>query len=455
MTKPTLHPTYPFGLPTIAAVSAFVLIVLASAGCASPSEAQGSAIAPGADYGPRPALAAPDLSHDVQRYNTQTAWPDDTTPQAPAGFVVTTFATGLESPRWLYVMNNGDVLVSQARSKPKPSKDAEDLVKSAGQRQSGTITGASPDRITLLRDTNGDGKADEQHVLLDNLNQPFGMAFIAPFLYVANTDGVWRYPYKPGQNRIDAAGQKIMDLPAGGYNNHWTRNIIATADKTRLLVSVGSASNAGEFGLDTERRRANILSIDLNGDDERVVASGLRNPNGMDWEPATGALWTAVNERDNLGDDLVPDYITSVKPGGFYGWPFSYWGQHPDPRMKGQGQDLVARALVPDYAMGNHTASLGLAFYNDDAFPEAYRGGAFIGQRGSWNHSEYAGYKVMFVPFEAGQPSGPPQDFLTGFLADRKTGETYGRPVGVAVDRTGDLLVADDTGNAIWHVRAQ
>lgn len=454
MKTSTPRPTYPFGLPTLAALTAFALIILTSAGCALPSDAQ-TVDRTATDYGPRPALPAPDMSHEVQRYNTQTAWPDETTPQAPAGFEVTRFAAGLESPRWLYVMNNGDVLVSQARSKPKPTESAEDVKKSAGQRQSGTITGASPDRITLLRDTNGDGVADEQHVLLENLNQPFGMVFIAPYLYVANTDGVWRYAYKPGQTRIADAGEKIMSLPAGGYNNHWTRNIIASADQTRLLVSVGSASNAGEFGLDTEKRRAAILSVDLDGRDERVLASGLRNPNGMDWEPATGALWTAVNERDNLGDDLVPDYITSVQPGGFYGWPFSYWGQNVDPRLKDHGESLVARAIVPDYAMGNHTASLGLAFYTGKTFPQAYKGGAFVGQRGSWNHSDFAGYKVTFVPFDAGKPSGPPQDFLTGFMADRKTGETYGRPVGVVVDRAGALLVADDTGNMVWRVQAK
>lgn len=329
--------------------------------------------------------------------------------------------------------------------------DPDDEKKSEGQKQSGTVTGDSPNRVTLLRDTDNDGRADERHVLLEGLNQPFGMAYVAPYLYVANTDGVMRFPYETGQTHIKDPGQKIMSLPAGGYNNHWTRNIIASADKKRLLVSVGSASNAAEYGMKEEARRANILSIDLDGKNEKVYGAGLRNPNGMAFEPETGALWTAVNERDNLGDDLVPDYITSVQPGGFYGWPYSYWGKNRDPRVEG-GDDLVARAIVPDYAMGNHTASLGLTFYTAEAFPSRYRGGAFVGQRGSWNRSKFSGYKVAFVPFKNGVPAGPVEDFLTGFMPDANTGDTYGRPVGVAVDARGGLLVADDTGNTVWRV---
>jgi len=344
---------------------------------------------------------------------------------------------------------------SSARTLPKKSDnkktDPDDEKKSEGQKQSGTVTGDSPNRVTLLRDTDNDGRADERHVLLEGLNQPFGMAYVAPYLYVANTDGVMRFPYETGQTHIKDPGQKIMSLPAGGYNNHWTRNIIASADKKRLLVSVGSASNAAEYGMKEEARRANILSIDLDGKNEKVYGAGLRNPNGMAFEPETGALWTAVNERDNLGDDLVPDYITSVQPGGFYGWPYSYWGKNRDPRVEG-GDDLVARAIVPDYAMGNHTASLGLTFYTAEAFPSRYRGGAFVGQRGSWNRSKFSGYKVAFVPFKNGVPAGPVEDFLTGFMPDANTGDTYGRPVGVAVDARGGLLVADDTGNTVWRV---
>ena len=406
-------------------------------------------------YGPNPHLPEPDSSHKVQKFNTQTEWPEGAKPKAPEGFNVTPFARNLPTPRWMYVMDNGDVLVAQARSKAEAAEKPEDVKKTAGQRQSGTITGTSPDQITLLRDTNGDGEADVREVLLDGLNQPFGMVYIAPHLYVANTDGIMRFPYEPGQNKIDQPGEKIMSLPAGGYNNHWTRNIIANQDNTGLMVSVGSASNVGEFGMDEEKRRANILSIDLDGKNEKIFAAGLRNPNGMAWEPKTGALWTAVNERDDLGDGLVPDYITSVKEGGFYGWPYSYWGKHPDPRMQGKGQALVDKAITPDYAMGNHTASLGLAFGGGDAFPEAYRDGVFVGQRGSWNKSEYSGYKVVFVPFKDGRPAGDHKDFLTGFLADDATGETYGRPVGVAFDKSGGLLVSDDTGNAIWRVSQQ
>lgn len=405
-------------------------------------------------YGASPQLPPPDLKHDVKNFSTQTEWPSDASPKAPAGFTVTRFADRLDSPRWLHVLENGDVLVAEARTKTKPAKDAEDVEKAGLQRQSGTITGRSADRITLLRDTDGDGKADQRMVLLEHLNQPFGMLALNGYLYVGNTDGVVRYPFTPGQTRIDGRGEKIMDLPAGGYNNHWTRNLIASADGRTLYVSVGSASNVGEFGMQEERRRANILAIDPDGKNERVFGSGLRNPNGMAWEPTTGKLWTVVNERDNIGNELVPDYLTSVQDGGFYGWPYSYWGKHADPRMKGQGKDLVARAITPDYALGNHTASLGLLFYTASAFPAQYRGGAFIGQRGSWNNATFTGYKVIYVPFADGKPAGRPQDFLTGFMPDSKTGETYGRPVGVSVDTRGGLLVADDTGNIVWRVAA-
>ena len=414
----------------IASVAAVVVSIFA-ADLVFASEPAAVATQPGRSDGPRPALPAPDPTHSVQRHSTQVGWPDATAPDAPDGFVVTEFAADLESPRWLYVLPNGDVLVAQAGSH------------------------SSPDRITLLRDTNGSGHADVHKVLLKDLHQPFGMAYIAPYLYIANTDSIWRYHFRAGDEEIDDRGEKILDLPAGGYNNHWTRNIISNADKSRLLITVGSASNAGELGAGPETRRANILSINLDGSDERVVASGLRNPNGMAWEPETGALWTVVNERDNLGDNLVPDYLTRVQAGGFYGWPYSYWGHHLDPRLKPAHDEQVNKAIVPDYALGNHVAPLGLAFYTDDAFPDVYRGGAFIGEHGSWNSSTYTGFKVVFVPFENGRPSGRPRDFLTGFLPDRKSGHTYGRPVGVAVDALGALLVADDAGNRVWRVSAQ
>jgi glucose/arabinose dehydrogenase len=318
---------------------------------------------------------------------------------------------------------------------------------------SGSV-GVSQNRIVLLRDADRDGVAETRSVFLDNLNQPFGMTLVGDTLFVANTDGVMRFPYKEGDRRIEAPGDLILSLPAGGYNNHWTRNVVAKPDGRKLYVSVGSASNVGEYGMDEEVRRANILEINLDGSGEKVFAAGLRNPNGMAWQPATGALWTAVNERDGLGDDLVPDYITSVREDGFYGWPYSYFGKNEDPRLKGKRPELVARAIVPDYAVGSHTASLGLVFYSGRAFPEHYRGGAFVGQRGSWNRLRFAGYKVLFVPFRDGEPAGPPEDFLTGFMANPQTGEAHGRPVGLGVLEDGSLLVTDDAGNMVWRVQA-
>ncbi|HEX6012570.1 MAG TPA: sorbosone dehydrogenase family protein, partial [Geminicoccaceae bacterium] len=304
----------------------------------------------------------------------------------------------------------------------------------------------------LFRDADGDAHPEIRETLLAGLNQPFGMALLDGSLYVANTDGVLRFPYRPGETRIEARGEKILDLPAGGYNNHWTRNIVVGPGGWKLYVTVGSASNVGEFGMDEERRRACILEIDSDGGNERLYASGLRNPVGLDFEPETGVMWTAVNERDELGDELVPDYITSVREGGFYGWPYAYFGRNEDPRLAGQRPDLVARSLTPDLAVGSHTASLGLVFYTGTAFPERYRGGAFIGQHGSWNRAELSGYKVAFVPFAQGRPSGPMEDFLTGFVADGDRSLVHGRPCGVVMLPDGSLLVADDAGNRIWRV---
>jgi glucose/arabinose dehydrogenase len=289
-------------------------------------------------------------------------------------------------------------------------------------------------------------------IFLQGLRQPLGMLLLGDQFYVANTDGLWRYPYEAGKTSIQAQGQKLLELPAGGYNNHWTRNLLANADGSKIYVSVGSASNVAEYGIEEERRRANILEVNPDGSGERIYASGLRNPVGMGWAPGTSTLWTVVNERDYLGDDLVPDYLTGVKEGGFYGWPYAYFGMHEDPRLAGQRPDLVSQTLVPDVALGAHTASLGLAFYTGNAFPEKYRGGAFIGQHGSWNRTELSGYKVVFVPFKDGRPSGEPEDFLTGFIANRETSEVYGRPVGLVVLPDGDLLVADDASNTVWRV---
>jgi glucose/arabinose dehydrogenase len=349
------------------------------------------------------------------------------------------------------VTPNGDILVAEASTESKGLKKVTEKISGKSESQN---TGESANRITLFRDADNDGNPELRQVLLFGLNQPFGMLVLGNSLYVANTDGIVQYPYQAGQTQIKSEGKKIMDLPAGGYNNHWTRNIIANADTTKIYVAVGSASNIGEHGMENEIRRANILEVNPDGTNERIYASGLRNPVGMGLAPGTNELWTAVNERDELGDDLVPDYLTSVKDGGFYGWPYAYFGPHEDPRMKGQNPALVQKTLKPDVALGAHTAALGLAFYNQKTFPKKYHNGAFIGQHGSWNRSELSGYKVVFVPFNEGRPSGDPEDFLTGFIANAAKSEVYGRPVGIAVLPDGALLVADDASNTIWKIQA-
>jgi glucose/arabinose dehydrogenase len=316
------------------------------------------------------------------------------------------------------------------------------------RRAGGTVPSA--DRITLLRDTNADGIAETRSEFLAGLRSPFGMALIGNDFYLANTDSIVRYTYKPGDTRIAGPGTKVVDLPAGTINHHWTKNILASPDGSRLYVTIGSNSNAAENGIENETGRAAILEVDLATGRSRVFASGLRNPNGLDWEPQTGALWTAVNERDELGSDLVPDFMTAVRDGAFYGWPYSYYGQHLDARVTPQRLELVARAIAPDYALGAHTASLGLAFYRGGLLPKHYDGGVFIGQHGSWNREPRSGYKVIFVSFANGRPVGPPEDVLTGFVD--AGGDALGRPVGVAMDRAGALLVADDVGNAVWRV---
>ena len=394
-----------------------------------------------------PKLPPPNATPSAVKFPRVIGWPAGKTPTAPPGFTVTLYADGLDSPRWLHVLPNGDVLVAEARTLPKPEAPPE--VKK-GFEQSKTVTGTSANRITLLRDADKDGKPEVREVFAEKLNQPFGMCLVGETLFVANTDSVVRFPYKDGQTKVEGQGTPVLYLPIGGYNNHWTRNLLANKDGSKLYISVGSASNVGEKGMKEEALRANILECNLDGTGLRVFASGLRNPVGMDWEPTTGALWTAVNERDELGDELVPDYMTSVKDGGFYGWPYSYFGKNEDPRRKGERPDLVAKALVPDLALGSHTASLGLTFYRGEAFPEKYRGGAFVGQRGSWNRSKFAGYRVAFVPFKDGKPAGEPEDFLTGFIANDD--EVYGRPVCVATAPDGALLVTDDVTNRIWRV---
>ena len=413
-----------------------------------------AASAQNAGMGPDPKLPAPDEKHSATKYAKVIGWPDNGAPKAPAGFKVTRFASGLDSPRSLHVLPNGDVIVAESITEAGVA-DVAKPVKTVGMMQAGSTALKGANRVTLLRDTNNDGVADERHVLLTDLKQPFGLAYLNDTLFVANTDGVIRYPYKAGDTRkIEAKGQLILALPAGGYNNHWTRNLLSTRDGKSLFVSVGSGSNAGENGLDLEVGRAAIHQVSLDGADHRIVASGLRNPVGMSIEPVTGNLWTAVNERDMLGDDLVPDYITSVTVGGFYGWPFSYFGKNPDPRLAGQGEFFINRALKPDYATGPHTATLGIQFSTGTTLPAEYRGGAFIAQRGSWNRSAFSGYKVMYVPFRDGKPEGEARDFLTGFMADGEKGEVHGRPVGVFQDQRGGILVTDDAGNSIWRVAA-
>ena len=378
-------------------------------------------------------LPPPDPSKAATRFAKVVGWPKGTMPQPAQGFSVALFADGLSSPRWPYVLPNGDVLV--AESEGQPSK--------------------SPNRVTLLRDKDGDGRADTKTVFLEGVRQPFGLLLVGDSLYVGNTNALVRLPYRAGESKITAGETKVLDLPAGGYNNHWTRNVIANADGTKLFISVGSGTNVDEEKEDQkDERRAAILEADPAGSAMRVYASGLRNPVGLALHPETKELWTVVNERDMLGDELVPDYLTSVKEGAFYGWPYSYFGPIEDPRKKGERPDLVAKAIPPDYSLGSHVAPLGLVFYTGASFPARYRNGAFIALHGSWNRSEFAGYKVVFVPFVDGRPAGPPEDFLGGFIQDGKASTVHGRPVGLAVLQDGSLLVTDDGANCVWRVTA-
>ena len=405
--------------------------------------------------GAHPMLPPPDKSLvPTVNFSQAEPWPAGRKPIAPDGFKVTLYAAGLDHPRWLYVLPNGDVLVAEASTAPREPNSIRDRVQFWLQSGSGAIK-QSANRITLLRDSRRSGEVDGRFTFASGLNQPFGMLVLNGQFYVANTDGVLRFPYHDGDTRLAGDGQKILDLPAGGYNNHWTRNIIASRDGAKLFVTVGSGSNVGENGIDNEFHRANILQINPDGSGLRVFASGIRNPNGLEYAPGSDVLWTVANERDMLGNDLVPDYLTSVKDGAFYGWPYSYWGKNIDERVKPQRPDLVERAIAPDYSLGSHVAALGLAFYTADAFPAHFRGGAFIGEHGSWNRRPFTGYKVVYVAFRDGKPDGKPEDFLTGFMPADRPGITYGRPVGVVIDSTGALLVADDVGNAIWRVAAQ
>ena len=378
-------------------------------------------------------------------------WPAGKTPLAADGLVVSAFATGLDHPRWIYVLPNGDVLVAESNAPPKPEdgKGIKGWFMKKFMQRAGAGT-PSANRITLLRDADGDGIAEQRSVFLKNLHSPIGMALVGHDLFVANTDAVMRFPYQDGATQIKAEGNKLADLPAGPINHHWTKNILASRDGLRLYASIGSNSNVAENGMDKETGRADIIEIDIASGQSRIFASGLRNANGMAWQPQSNALWAVVNERDEIGSDLVPDYLTSVQQDGFYGWPYSYYGQHVDTRVQPQQPELVARAIVPDYALGSHVAALGLAFYQGKLLAAKYTNGAFIGEHGSWNRRPRSGYKVVFVRFSNGKPVGEPEDVLTDFVDAH--GDARGRPVGVAVDKHGALLVADDVGNVVWRV---
>ncbi|ACB94387.1 PQQ-dependent sugar dehydrogenase [Beijerinckia indica] len=424
-------------------------LILSLVSCNRPSSLPESA-----GYGADPQLPEPESSFiPIVRIAQAIGWAKGQTPKPAKGFEVVAFASGLDHPRWLYELPNGDILVAETDAPSKPEGKSGGLrgwieglvMKRAGSHE------RSANRITLLRDKNGDGIAEIKSTFLENLVSPFGMALIGDQLYVANADALMRFPYQANATRIETPGVKIVDLPAG-RNHHWTKSLIANADGSRLYVGVGSNSNVAENGMEEEENRAAVLEIDPVAKTSRVFASGLRNPVGMDWNPVTGELWVAVNERDEIGNDLVPDYMTSVKEGGFYGWPYSYFGQHVDKRVEPQRPDLVTKAIKPDYALGAHSASLGFTFIHTSRLGQHYENGAIIGQHGSWNRIPFAGYRVIFVPFENGRPLGPPEDILTGFLNEED--KAQGRPVGVLVDKHSGVLVADDVGNIIWRVTA-
>ncbi|MCX7303672.1 MAG: sorbosone dehydrogenase family protein [Hyphomicrobiales bacterium] len=405
-------------------------------------------------FGPSPTIPQPSKTlFPTVNIAKASSWPQGVTPTAAPGFEVAEFAGDLDHPRWLHVLPNGDVLVAESNKTAKEkgaSFSVRGFVEGLIMGQAGAKA-PSANRITLLRDTDGDGVADLKTPFIEGLNSPFGMTLSGATLYVANTDAVVAFPYVEGETKITAPGEKVVDLPAGPINHHWTKDVIATPDGRALYATVGSNSNVGENGIAAEENRAAVLKIDPVAKTSTVFASGLRNPNGLSFNPETGDLWVVVNERDELGSDLVPDYMTSVKEGAFYGWPYSYYGQHVDTRVEPPRPALVAKAIPPDYALGTHTGSLGLTFDNADLLGPQFKGGAFVGQHGSWNRRPRSGYKVIFVPFTAGRPSGMPRDILTGFVGGDDD-EARGRPVGVAIDGTGALLVADDVGDKVWRV---
>jgi glucose/arabinose dehydrogenase len=429
--------------PRMAAAFALVVAGLGLAGC---DDNGGD---PARQIGANPVLPA------VQQYllppiqiAPPVSWGKET-PKVPSGLQVHALATGFQHPRSLYVLPNGDILVVESNGPKAPVFRPKDIITGWVQSFAGAKA-KDANRITLLRDTNGDGVPEVRSVFLDHLNSPFGVALVGHDLYVANTDAIVRYPYQDGETSITAPGTKLIDLPGGPIDHHWTKALVASPDGSKLYVGVGSNSNVAENGMEAERERAAIWEVDTATGAHRIYASGVRNPTGLQFEPETGKLWAIANERDEIGPDLVPDYLTSVQDGGFYGWPYSYYGQHLDPRVEPQRPDLVAKAIVPDYALSSHVAPLGLAMYTGNGLPANYRDGAFVGEHGSWDRTPLNGYKVVFIPFSGGKPSGIAQDVVTGFLDAND--RTRGRPVGLAVDRTGALLIADDVGNTVWRV---
>ncbi len=400
--------------------------------------------------GKQPDLPEPFHTKSITNYSNVIGWKDGQTPVAPQGFTVTKFADGFDNPRWMHVLPNGDVLVAESNSNYSIPKQIGATVIGAAKSKE---VAKSADKIRILRDRDGDGNPEINELFLDrDLNQPFGMLLMGKWLYVANTDALVRFPYVDGQLKMEGAMQKLVDLPAGKINQHWTRNIIANQEQTKIYIAVGCGTNIGEKGLENEIMRATILEVNPDGSGLKVFASGLRNPVGMDWEPKSKTLWTAVNERDGLGNDLVPDYLTSVHQNEFFGWPYTYWGNNADPRVKEKNPELSKKVQVPDVDLGAHTASLGLLFYTGKSFPAKYNSGAFVAQHGSWNRKPLSGYKVVFVPFKDGKPASKPEDFLTGFIVDSEKDEVRGRPTGLAQTKDGALLLTDDTTNTIWRI---
>jgi glucose/arabinose dehydrogenase len=434
----------------------FVAAIVACTACSSIGATPvGPQESPASTVGTNPTLPAPDKKLlPIVQIAPATGWPVQAKPASAAGVLVKPFAVGLDHPRWLYLLPNGDVLVAETNAPERPADGKG--IKAKIQKRVMAKAGAkvpSANRITLLRDADGDGAAELKQTFIEGLNSPFGMALVGDQLYVANTDAIVKFTYTPGATHLAGAGTKLTDLPGGPRNHHWTKNILASRDGSKLYATVGSNSNVAENGMAEEEGRAAIWEVDTRTGEKRLFATGIRNPNGLAWEPVTGALWTVANERDELGNDLVPDYLTSVRDGAFYGWPYSYYGSHVDDRVSPPRPDLVAKATTPDYALGAHVAALGLVAAEKTALPAPFANGMFIGLHGSWNRKPPAGYKVVFVPFAHGRPAGPPIDVLTAFVND--AGEARGRPVGVALDSHGALLVADDVGNVVWRATAR